>query len=91
MLHLTQWLRATVARMHRGSRRCAFAALTLGAIATIAAADTSVYPSAEAVRPLQPGTPIPEVTLTTVKGQPFALAHELRNQAAMLVFYRGGW
>ena len=77
--------------MRRGSRRTAFAALTLGTIATIAAADTPVYPSAEAVRPLQTGTPIPDVTLTTVKGQPFALAHELKNHAAMLVFYRGGW
>lgn len=77
--------------MRRRSRRTALAALTLGAIATIAAADTPVYPSAEAVRPLQAGTPIPDVTLTTVKGRPFALARELRNQAAMLVFYRGGW
>jgi hypothetical protein len=77
--------------MRRRSRRTALAALTLGAIATIAAADTPVYPSAEAVRPLEPGTPIPDVTLTTVKGRPFALARELRNQAAMLVFYRGGW
>lgn len=79
------------ARMHRGSRRTAFAALTVGAIATIASADTPVYPSAEAVRPLQTGSPIPDVTLATVKGQPFALARELRNHAAMLVFYRGGW
>ena len=77
--------------MRRGSHRTAFAALTLGAIAAIATADTPVYPSAEAVRPLQPGTPIPDVTLTTVRGQPFALTRELRDQAAMLVFYRGGW
>jgi peroxiredoxin len=46
--------------------------------------------SAENISPLQAGTLVPDVTLTTVEGSSVAL-HSLLERSTILVFYRGGW
>ena len=56
-----------------------------------AAADNRVYPTAEAVEPLAPGSRVPAVKVETVKGDPVDLVETLRDRGALLVFYRGGW
>jgi len=43
------------------------------------------------VCPLMPGTPIPAVTLCAIDGVEVNLAEAVREKAAILVFYRGGW
>lgn len=50
-----------------------------------------VYPSAEAVQPLAPGSRVPSVRVLTVEGAPVDLAERSRDSGALLVFYRGGW
>ena len=47
--------------------------------------------SAEEICPLLPGLPVPEVELTTLAGEPFALKSEIASQPTILIFYRGGW
>jgi peroxiredoxin len=58
------------------------------AAARLAAA---VAPSAAEARPLAAGAAVPDVTVRTADGQPFALRTETAKQPALLVFYRGGW
>jgi hypothetical protein len=50
-----------------------------------------VYPTAEAVEPLAPGARVPSVRVQTLLGEPVDLADLVREQGALLVFYRGGW
>lgn len=50
-----------------------------------------VYPSAEAVQPLEPGRSVPSVRVRAVDGTPVDLAEAIRDSGALLVFYRGGW
>jgi hypothetical protein len=50
-----------------------------------------VYPSAEAVEPLAPGTQVPSARVETVRGDVVDLAEVVRKRGALLVFYRGGW
>ena len=65
------------------------AALLIGA--SVAAAADRVYPTAEAVEPLAPGSSVPAVTVSTVGGAPVDLSELVRDRGALLVFYRGGW
>ena len=67
----------------------AFAVGSAGAPAAPAA--DRVFASAEDVEPLAAGAPVPEVTVRTVRGEPVDLAERVREQGALLVFYRGGW
>ena len=60
-------------------------------LAAGAAAGGRVYPAAEAVEPLAPGARVPSVGVQTVLGEPVDLADLVRDQGALLVFYRGGW
>lgn len=60
-------------------------------LASGAAAQDRVYPSPEAVEPLAAGQPVPSVQVETVGGDAIDLAEVVRNQGALLVFYRGGW
>jgi hypothetical protein len=69
-------------------------ALALAAICLAAAsawAGGRVYDSPEAVEPLAPGASVPSVQVATVRGEPVDLAERVREQGALLVFYRGGW
>ena len=61
--------------------------LTAGA----AHAEGRVYPSPDAVQPLQPGAQVPAVQIQAVAGEPVDLAGIVRDRGALLVFYRGGW
>lgn len=40
---------------------------------------------------LKTGDSIPNVTLQTMEGKPFALKTDLKNQPAILIFYRANW
>jgi hypothetical protein len=60
-------------------------------ISGTAGAGGQVYPSPEAVKPLQPGARVPSVKVEPVRGEPVDLAERVREQGALLVFYRGGW
>ncbi|HUV12845.1 MAG TPA: hypothetical protein VMY18_04320 [Acidobacteriota bacterium] len=51
----------------------------------------SIAGSAEEICPLLPGLPVPEVELTTIDGEPFALKSEIASQPTIIIFYRGGW
>ena len=67
------------------------AAALLLLVSTHAGAEGRVYPAAEAVEPLAPGARVPSVGVQTVRGEPVDLADLVRQQGALLVFYRGGW
>jgi peroxiredoxin len=47
--------------------------------------------SADAVSPLEKGSKIPTVRLTTPEGELFNLNAFVKEQPAVLIFYRGGW
>jgi len=59
--------------------------------ASVAAAADRVYPTAEAVEPLTPGSSVPSVTVSSVRGKSVELSEIVRDRGALLVFYRGGW
>ncbi len=65
-------------------------AATLLAVAT-SQAGGPVYASAAEVKPLAEGAAVPSARVTTVGGEPVDLAERVREQGALLVFYRGGW
>jgi len=65
--------------------------LALLALAGAAGADDRVYPTPEAVQPLQPGASVPAVQVEKVSGEEIDLAERTREHGALLVFYRGGW
>lgn len=72
----------------RGCRR-----LLLGTILLLAGsgcADDAAR-NAGSVVPLAPGAKVPSVSVQTVQGDPVDLAALVREQGALLVFYRGGW
>ena len=50
-----------------------------------------VYPTADAVEPLTPGSSVPSVAVRTVAGETLDLAGLVAERGALLVFYRGGW
>ena len=56
-----------------------------------AAAAGPVYPAPEAVKALAPGSQVPSARVATVNGESLDLAEAVREQGALLVFYRGGW
>ena len=60
-------------------------------IAGLATAENSVYPSAEAAQPLQPGAAVPSVSVHAVDGSAVDLSKLVSKSGALLVFYRGGW
>jgi len=60
-------------------------------IAGLATAADSVYPSAEAAQPLQPGASVPSVNVRAVDGSVLDLSKLVSESGALLVFYRGGW
>jgi hypothetical protein len=47
--------------------------------------------SPQDVCPLLTGTVIPELVLTSADGNRFDLMKAVKEQPAVLVFYRGGW
>jgi hypothetical protein len=50
-----------------------------------------VAASPEEIKPLQPGSKAPTLTLKTVAGKSFDLNAALAGQPTVLIFYRGGW
>ncbi len=43
------------------------------------------------VAPLAVGARVPEVMLSTIQGERFALAPVIAKHPVVLIFYRGGW
>jgi len=60
-------------------------------LASSALAEGRVYPDAKSVEPLAPGARVPSVQVERVGGGRVDLAELVREQGALLVFYRGGW
>jgi hypothetical protein len=56
-----------------------------------AEADGRVHPDPQSVEPLAPGARVPSVRVQAVGGERIDLAERVREQGALLVFYRGGW
>ena len=50
-----------------------------------------VFPSSKDVEPLASGAQVPSASVETVLGVSVDLAELVRDQGALLVFYRGGW
>jgi hypothetical protein len=65
--------------------------MTIAFLGAEAAADMSLYPNAEATKPLAVGSMIPSATIRTVTGDSVDLADLVKQTGALLVFYRGGW
>jgi peroxiredoxin len=47
--------------------------------------------SAKDVHPILIGAKVPKLTLTTVKGNSFALNAAITEKPTVLIFYRGHW
>lgn len=65
--------------------------LTVAALPALAAGPAEVAPSAEEIRPILVGTPVPEVSVQTIDGGDLDLAAAVRSKRTLLIFYRGGW
>jgi peroxiredoxin len=63
----------------------------LAIAAGVATAQGQVADSAESIRPLEPGLPVPSVWLQTVRGQSVDLNEAVHGMPSVVVFYRGGW
>ena len=74
-------------RTLRIARAVGFAALLAGVVG----AEGGIPSSPDAVQPLAPGDRVPSVTVRAVDGSPVDLAALVRDEGALLVFYRGGW
>jgi hypothetical protein len=57
----------------------------------MASANGKVYSSPEAVEALQAGSSVPSVVVESLDRESVDLSKLLRDQGALLVFYRGGW
>ena len=80
---------------HRASR-IAIAALFLGGGTVFAneknlSAENPVPTSAQDIKPLGIGAPIPDLKLQTPEGKAFDLNEAIAKKPAVLIFYRGGW
>ena len=72
--------------------RCCLGLAAMFVLAACAIGDEGrVYPNAQSVEPLTPGSLVPSVTVETIHGEPVELAALVRDRGALLVFYRGGW
>ena len=74
----------------RGTKAALLASLVLLPQSVLAGSGRA-YPSAEAVKPLEPGAPVPATVVQTIDGQEVNLAKLVHDEGALLVFYRGGW
>ncbi len=74
----------------RGVKAALLASLLLLPQAALAGSGRA-YPSAEAVKPLEPGAPVPSAMVRTIDGREVNLAKLVHDEGALLVFYRGGW
>ena len=73
------------------TRRAVLGCMAAGLVASTAAAGLKYADSAEAVKPLGVGAFVPDVSLTTLKGETVGLKQALAGKPTILVFYRGGW
>lgn len=78
-------------RTPQSTRRLAWLALLLGAVSLHVTASDVAPDRAEAVRPLLPGSALPDAVVRTVEGSETTLVELTRGTPAVLVFYRGGW
>jgi hypothetical protein len=78
-------------RRHTLAKTALFAGLLLVPQLIQAEETGTVYASAEAVVPLAPGAAVPSAIVRTVDGEEVDLADVVRDEGALLVFYRGGW
>lgn len=68
-----------------------FTALQAQTSATGSQTASGIPLKAEDVNPLEEGSEIPPIRLTTPEGEPFDLNAFVQEQPVVLVFYRGGW
>ncbi len=47
--------------------------------------------SPQEVCPATPGTEFPNMNVTTVDGESYSITESVRNEPAIVIFYRGGW
>ena len=66
-------------------------AVALGAALADGASAQTAHASPQAAVPLTPGQVVPSASVRTVNGEPADLADLVRDEGALLVFYRGGW
>ena len=66
-------------------------AVALATAPALGAFAQTVHPAPEAVVPLAAGQVVPSASVRTVTGQAVDLADLVRDEGALLVFYRGGW
>ncbi|UCF36605.1 MAG: hypothetical protein JSU96_17585 [Acidobacteriota bacterium] len=64
---------------------------SFGFLPSVLHAQQAVAERAELIRPLLPGTPVPELGLVRLDGEQFPLREESRKSPLILIFYRGGW
>jgi peroxiredoxin len=50
-----------------------------------------IVATAEVVKPISKGAPVPDVTVKTLDGADFSLKKETADKLTVLIFYRGGW
>ncbi len=66
-------------------------AVALAATLAMAASAQTAYPSPEAAVPRAAGQVVPSARVQSVTGESVDLADLVRDEGALLVFYRGGW
>jgi hypothetical protein len=69
----------------------AVCAVALAATLAMSASAQTTYPSPEAAVPRAAGQVVPSASVQTVTGESVDLADLVRDEGALLVFYRGGW
>ncbi len=66
-------------------------AIALAATLAMSASAQTTHLSPEAAVPRAPGQVVPSASVQTVTGESVDLADLVRDEGALLVFYRGGW
>ena len=66
-------------------------AVALATTLAMSASAQTTHPSPEAAAPRAAGQVVPSASVQTVTGESVDLADLVRDEGALLVFYRGGW
>jgi len=76
----------------RSSKHFAIALVAIGGLAPgPAPAETAVAPTADAIRPLQPGDAAPSFVVTAVDGKAYTFDPAALERPVVLITFRGGW
>ena len=61
------------------------------ALAGVPVLAQDVFSSAEEIRPLLPGSAVPDVQLERLDGSALSVREAAASKPTVLIFYRGGW